>query len=161
MKRLYFIAVMTIGMMFFSLESNAQSNTSQNDSTVNAIKIKNLKNCKATLQKQIAAEDKKRNAVLEGVSPETLEKRNERQDSICLELRSELTSVELELKELGADNTNAQIVQQYNNLIHNHQQDSTQQTTPSKPTTPGKPIAPTKPTKPSKPSNPVKPTKKK
>ncbi len=161
MKRLYFIAVMTIGMMFFSLESNAQSNTSQNDSTVNAIKIKNLKNRKATLQKQIAAEDKKRNAVLEGVSPETLEKRNERQDSICLELRSELTSVELELKELGADNTNAQIVQQYNNLIHNHQQDSTQQTIPSKPTTPGKPTAPTKPTKPSKPSKPVKPTKKK
>lgn len=155
MKRLNIIAVMTFGMMFFSLESKAQSNTSQNDSTVNAIKIKNLKNRKATLQKQIVAEDKKRNAVLEGVSPETLEKRNERQDSICLELRSELTGVELELKELGADNTNAQIVQQYNNLIHNHQQDSTQQATPSNPTTPGKPTAPAKPT------NPVKPTKKK
>lgn len=155
MKRLNIFAVITVGMMMFSLGSNAQSNTSQNDSTVNAIKIKNLKNRKATLQKQIAVEDKKRNTVLEGVSPETLEKRNERQDSICLELRSELTCVELELKELGADNTNAQIVQQYSNLIHNHQQDSTQQTTPSKPT------APMKPSKPSKPSKPVKPTKKK
>ena len=153
--------VWAVGLLLFSFHGYAQNQASQNDSTVNAIKIKNLKNRKADLQKQIAVEDKKRNAVLEGVSPETLEKRNERQDSICLELRSELTIVELELKELGADNTNAQIVQQYNNLIHNHQQDSTQQTIPSKPTTPGKPTAPTKPTKPSKPSKPVKPTKKK
>lgn len=160
MKRLSIIAVMTIGMMMFSLDSNAQSNTSQNDSTMCAIKIKNLKNRKVTLQKQIAAEDKKRNAVFEGVSPETLERLNERQDSICLELRSELTSVELELKELGAENTNAQIVQQYNNLIHDQQQDSTLQAIPSKPTMPGKPTAPTKPTNPSKPSNLVKPTKK-
>ena len=146
---------MTIGMLLFTVECNAQSQTSQNDSTVNAIKIKNLKNRKAALQKQIAVEDKKRNAVIEGVSPETLEKRNERQDSICLELRSELTDVELELKELGADNTTALIAQQYNNLIHHNQQDSTQTAIPNKPTVPAKPI------KPSKPSNPIKPTKKK
>lgn len=146
---------MTIGMLLFAVECNAQSQTSQNDSTVNAIKIKNLKNRKAALQKQIAVEDKKRNAVIEGVSPETLEKRNERQDSICLELRSELTDVELELKELGADNTTAQIAQQYNNLIHHNQQDSTQTAIPNKPTVPAKPI------KPSKPSKPVKPTKNK
>ena len=145
---------MTIGMLLFTVECNAQTQTSQNDSTVNAIKIKNLKNRKAALQKQIAVEDKKRNAVIEGVSPETLEKRNERQDSICLELRSELTVVELELKELGADNTTAQIAQQYNNLIHHNQQDSTQTAIPNKPTVPAKPI------KPSKPSNPIKPTKK-
>ena len=144
---------MTIGMLLFSIESNAQGQTSQNDSTVNAIKIKNLKNRKAALQKQIAVEDKKRNAVIEGVSPETLEKRNERQDSVCLELRSELTAIELELKELGADNTMIQIAQQYNNLIHTNQQDSTQAATPNKPT------APVKPTKPSKPSKPVRPAK--
>ena len=114
-------------MILFSVECNAQQlQTAQNDSTVNAIKINNLKNQKTALQKRIAVEDKKRNAVIEGVSPETLEKRNERQDSICLELRSELTSIELELKELGADGTTAQIAQQYNNLIHNNQQDSTQ-----------------------------------
>ena len=154
--RLYKILYsMTIGMLLFAVECNAKSQTSQNDSTVNAIKIKNLNNRKATLQKQIAVEDKKRNTVIEGVSPETLEKRNERQDSICLELRSELTDVELELKELGADNTTAQIAQQYNNLIHHNQQDSTQTAIPNKPTVPAKPI------KPSKPSKPVKPTKKK
>ena len=155
MKLSKIICVMTIGMLLCSIECNAQSQTSQNDSTANAIKIKNLKNRKAALQKQITVEDKKRNTVIEGVSPETLEKRNERQDSICLELRSELTAVELELKELGADHTAAQIAQQYNTLIHNNQQDSVQVANPSKPT------APAKPTKPSRPGKPVKPTKKK
>lgn len=146
---------MTIGMLLLSIECNAQGQTSQNDSTVNAIKIKNLKNRKAELQKRIATEDKKRNAVIEGVSPETLEKRNERQDSICLELRSELTAVELELKELSADNTTTQIVQQYNSLVHNNHQDTTQVAVPNQPT------QPVKPTKPSKPSMPAKPSKKK
>ena len=146
----------SVGMILFSVECNAQQlQTAQNDSTVNAIKINNLKNQKTALQKRISVEDKKRNAVIEGVSPETLEKRNERQDSICLELRSELTSIELELNELGADGTTAQIAQQYNNLIHNNQQDSTQVSVQNNTT------APVKPTKLSKPNKPVKTTKKK
>ena len=148
--------VISVGMILFSVECNAQQlQTAQNDSTVNAIKINNLKNQKTALQKRISVEDKKRNAVIEGVSPETLEKRNERQDSICLELRSELTSIELELNELGADGTTAQIAQQYNNLIHNNQQDSTQVSVQNNTT------APVKPTKLSKPNKPVKTTKKK
>lgn len=155
MKLSKIMFAMTVGVLLFSIECNAQGHTSQNDSTVNAIKIKNLKNQKVALQKQIAAEDKKRNAVIEGVSPETLEKRNERQDSICLELRSRLTAIELELKELGADNATVQIAQQYNNLVHNNQQDSTQVEVQNTPATP------LKPTRPSKPSKPVKPIKKK
>ena len=155
MKLSKIIIAMMIGILLYSAECNAQVQASQNDSTVNAIKIKNLKNRKAALQKQIATEDKNRNVVIEGVSPETLEKRNERQDSICLELRSELTAVELELKELGTDDTTTQIVQQYNSLVHNNHQDTTQVTVPNKPP------QPLKPTKPSKPSKPVKPSKKK
>ena len=155
MKLSKIMFAMTVGVLLFSIECNAQGHTSQNDSTVNAIKIKNLKNQKVALQKQIAAEDKKRNAVIEGVSPETLEKRNERQDSICLELRSRLTAIELDLKELGADNATVQIAQQYNNLVHNNQQDSTQVEVQNTPATP------LKPTRPSKPSKPVKPIKKK
>lgn len=147
--------VWAVGLLLFSFHGYAQNQASQNDSTVNAIKIKNLKSRKAALQKQIAVEDKKRNEVIEGVSPETLERRNERQDSVCLELRSELTNVELELKELGADNTTTQIVQQYNSLVQSNHQDTTQVAVPNKPTPPAKP------TKPSKPSKPIKPTKKK
>lgn len=147
--------VWAVGLLLFSFHGYAQNQASQNDSTVNAIKIKNLKSRKAALQKQIAVEDKKRNEVIEGVSPETLERRNERQDSVCLELRSELTNVELELKELGADNTTTQIVQQYTSLVQSNHQDTTQVAVPNKPTPPAKP------TKPSKPSKPIKPTKKK
>ena len=138
------IVVMAVGMLSFANGANAQSQVAQNDSTINAIKIKNLKNRKASLQNQIAVEDKKRNAVIDGVSPETLEKRNDRQDSICLALRSELTDVELELKELKADNTAAQIAEQYSGLVHNNHQDSTQVSVPVKPTKPVKPVKPTK-----------------
>ena len=129
--------VWAVGLLLFSFHGYAQNQASQNDSTVNAIKIKNLKSRKAALQKQIAVEDKKRNEVIEGVSPETLERRNERQDS------------------LGADNTTTQIVQQYNSLVQSNHQDTTQVAVPNKPTPPAKP------TKPSKPSKPIKPTKKK
>lgn len=146
MKRSKMIYMMSLGMLLFSMKCNAQELSSQNDSTVNAIKIEKLKTRKVAMQKQIAIEDKKRNTVIESVSPETLEKINERQDSICLEFRSELTAVELELKELGADKTSAQIVLQYNNLIHNNQEEPTpnNSTTPAKLSQPDKQVKPTK-----------------
>lgn len=141
---------MIFGMMLFSLECNASVQTSQNDSIVNAIKIKNLKDRKAELKKRIATEDKKRNTVIEGVSPETLEKIIERQDSICLELRSELTAVELELKELGADIATTQIAQQFNRLIQSNRPDTTQMAVPNMPTPPAMPDSPSKLGKPIK-----------
>lgn len=52
------------------------------------------------LKKQIAKEDKQRNARIEGVEPEQMELVNLRQDSICMELRSQLVDVELEMAEL-------------------------------------------------------------
>lgn len=150
MKLSKFIYGMIFGMMLFSLECNASVQTSQNDSIVNAIKIKNLKDRKAELKKRIATEDKKRNTVIEGVSPETLEKIIQRQDSICLELRSELTAVELELKELGADIATTQIAQQLNRLIQSNRPDTTQMAVPNMPTPPAMPDSPSKPGKPIK-----------
>ncbi len=150
MKLSKFIYGMIFGMMLFSLECNASVQTSQNDSIVNAIKIKNLKDRKAELKKRIATEDKKRNTVIEGVSPETLEKIIQRQDSICLELRSELTAVELELKELGADIVTTQIAQQFNRLIQSNRPDTTQMAVPNMPTPPAMPDSPSKPGKPIK-----------
>ena len=146
-KILYLIGM---GLMVFSLECNAQQQE-QNDSTVNAVKIKNLKSRKAALTKRIAIEDKKRNIVIDGVSPETLEKKNEKQDSLCLELRSEMAAIDLELKELTGDNTTSQIIQQYGNLIHNNQADSIPQTVTGNQGVPAKPAKPTKPAKPAKP----------
>jgi hypothetical protein len=150
MKLSKFIYGMIFGMMLFSLECNASVQTSQNDSILNAIKIKNLKDRKAELKKRIATEDKKRNTVIEGVSPETLEKIIERQDSICLELRSELTAVELELKELGADIATTQIAQQFNRLIQSNRPDTTQMAVPNMPTPPAMPDSPSKAGKPKK-----------
>lgn len=100
MKPLIVLIFITIGIAF-SNSGIAQSQVTANNSTVNAIKIKSLKQQKESLQRQISVEDKKRNAVIEGVSIETQEKKNVQQDSICLELRSRLVNIELELKELG------------------------------------------------------------
>lgn len=96
----------------------------QNDrqnSTVQAIKVKELNMRKASLQKQINIEDQKRNQTLSGVTAETQEILNNKQDSICLELRSQLVSVELELKELVPDQTASTIANQLN-ILQSQQQ---------------------------------------
>lgn len=103
MKHLATLLLVTIGI---GIPYNANAQNAKPNSTVNAIKIKSLKAQKESLQKQIAVEDKKRNIVIEGVSAETLEKKNEQQDSICLELRSALVSVELELREYAIRTNN-------------------------------------------------------
>ena len=88
----------------------------KDDSTMNAIKIMNLNARKTSLQKQIELEDKKRNRVIEGVDPENMELINDRQDSLCLALRSQLTDVQLELNELVPKKTVLQVIQHYNVL---------------------------------------------
>ena len=49
-------------------------------------------------------EHAERNAVYNGVSPETQERMNDRQDSLCLDLRSQLVDVQLEIKEVKRAN---------------------------------------------------------
>lgn len=88
----------------------------ETDSTVNKIRLNTLRQRRTELQKKIEDEDKKRNRVIEGVSAESLERMNMAQDSICLELRSELVGVELEIKELAPRDSPSRIIQQYNNL---------------------------------------------
>lgn len=68
------------------------------------------------LQEQIATEDKKRNQVIEGVSAQQLEQINDRQDSICLELRSQLVSVELQISELSIGERTEQVIQYINGV---------------------------------------------
>ena len=103
----------------------AQDEKWNKENTVHAIKVKELTMRKADLQKQIAAEDQKRNQTLEGVSAETRERLNDKQDSVCLALRSQLVSVELELKELVPDRTAAVIAGQIGQLNQNQPSAST------------------------------------
>lgn len=71
------------------------------DSVAVAIRVKTLESRRASLKAQIKEEDQKRKRVVEGITPEANERLNTVQDSICLELRSQLVSVELELDEVA------------------------------------------------------------
>lgn len=100
----------------FPLTTSAQ-NLTRTDSTLIALRLNELKTRKADIQKQIETEDRKRNQTIEGVSAETMEQMNLAQDSICLELRSQLVEVELEIAEITPDKPlPAQFLQQYNRL---------------------------------------------
>lgn len=71
------------------------------DDRARAMKIKELEGRKAKVEAQIKEEDKKRNQVISDVSPARLEQINDEQDKKCLQLRSELVDINLELEELG------------------------------------------------------------
>lgn len=94
--RLTFVVLLAV----CSLTALAQKKHTPNDSVMNTVKVKLLTEKKINLKKQIAMEDVKRNKTIEGVTPEVQEALNDKQDSICLDLRSRLVAVELELKEL-------------------------------------------------------------
>lgn len=139
MKRIIIaIAIMTIaGSSSFAM--SPQTNTSRNDSIATAVRLNGLQSKKDNLQKEIKIEDGKRNFQIAGVSAETLETMNNRQDSICLNLRSELVDVILEIKELSPDVATPQLLQQYNNLVNKKEEnpakkeENTQSTTTSTP----------------------------
>ncbi len=92
--------------------------TAANDSIASAVRLKTLHNKKDSLQKEIKLQDSKRNRQISGVSAETMEEMNNRQDSLCLALRSELTDVMLEIKELSPGVASPQLINQMNNLIN-------------------------------------------
>lgn len=68
--------------------------------TVAIIRLKALNARAEILQKELNEQDKKRNRVYNGVAAETLEQLNDRQDSICLDMRSKLVSMKLESAEI-------------------------------------------------------------
>lgn len=118
MNRIIILGVLAILAGFLSIDISAQTNASRNDSIATAVKLNSLQSKKEKLEKEIKVEDGKRNSQIAGVSPETLEAMNNRQDSTCLALRSELVDVILEIKELSPDVTTPQLLQQYNNLVN-------------------------------------------
>lgn len=123
MKILKILAITLLAALAFP--AFAQNRPQADEATVNAIKVKELTLKKESLLKKIAAEDAKRDQSINGVAPETQEMLNDRQDSVCLALRSQLVSVNLELKELTADKpvaldpnspTTIAIINQFNEL---------------------------------------------
>lgn len=105
--------------LILSIPSFAQKTVT--DSTYQAIKVKELQMRKQAIEKQIKQEDAKRDQILTGVSAESQELINDKQDSICLDLRSQLVSVELELKELVPNKAVTTIINQLNILNQNNQ----------------------------------------
>lgn len=97
MKR--YISLAIIMLMTFCSTSFAQN---QNDTIRTRARITELTMQRNQLKQRITSEDKKRNSQIAGVTPGQMELINIRQDSLCLELRSQLTEVELEIMELTA-----------------------------------------------------------
>lgn len=91
-------------MTFLSQPGTAQSTpkkttVEQNDSVANVARLKTLQTKRDSLSTLIKQEDAKRNRQLNGVSEEVQEQMNDRQDSLCLDLRSQLVDVQLEIWE--------------------------------------------------------------
>lgn len=105
-------------LTFVGLTASAQKKLSPNDSIMNTVRVKVLTEKRAELKKQIAIEDAKRNKIINGVTLEVQEEINDKQDSICLDLRSQLVTIDLELKELLPEKTVVDIVGQLNLLKH-------------------------------------------
>lgn len=118
MKKYAFLLLMA--SLYSATDNQAcaqQVTTSRNDSITNMIRLKSLQTQREALQQKIREEDNKRNVQINGITPERQEELNNRQDSICLSLRSQLVDVTLEIKEIAPNVASAQFMQQYNNLI--------------------------------------------
>lgn len=134
------IVAMSLSMAQVVSAQTAAQTTVKNDSIATALRLNTLQSKKESLQKEIKVQDSKRNKQISGVSAETLEEMNNKQDSICLALRSELVDVILEIKEISPSVASPQLINQFNNLVNRPD---------SVATAPAQPIKPSK-TKPNK-----------
>lgn len=107
--------ILVLGLLFsLPLSVIAQKQLTKEDTIVYVVKMKELQLRKTKLQQKISREDKNRNQHISGVTQETMELLNERQDSAYLELRSQLISILLELKEINAIGITEEIAKKYN-----------------------------------------------
>lgn len=117
MKKTIYLVAGVIALVLLSQPGTAQStpkNTTaeQNDSVANVARMKMLQTKRDSLSLLIKQEDAKRNRQLNGVSEEVLEQMNDRQDSLCLDLRSQLVDVQLEIWERSKGTLPALLQQQ-------------------------------------------------
>lgn len=110
MKKILVIAAMTMGFVAMAqipgrpnVSLSAIVNAARDTVSAPGVRVNVQPTSKIKqLEKEIAEQDAKRNRQIPGVAPETMEGINDRQDSICLALRSQL--VDLKLTE-GAQGT--------------------------------------------------------
>lgn len=146
MKKIILSLVVFVMSLSITLINSAQTTaqpSAKNDSIASALRLNTLQNKKESLQKEIKAQDSKRNKQISGVSAETLEEMNNKQDSICLALRSELVDVILEIKELSPNVASPQLINQFNNLVNRPDSVASTSARPTKAIKPAK----TKPSK--------------
>ncbi len=93
------LATALLTLLAIPLQAQEQDEKRGNE-TATQVRMKNLQARKNALQQRIDTEDRKRDQWLEGVSREKMEQLNKQQDSLCLQLRSDLTDIELEMAEL-------------------------------------------------------------
>lgn len=117
MKKIILLGVLSAMSLSMSQEIHSQA-TERNDSIATAIRLNSLQNKRESLQREIKAQDAKRDKQIVGVSAATLEEMNDRQDSLCLSLRSELVDVILEIKELSPTVDSPQLINHLNNLVN-------------------------------------------
>ncbi len=118
MKRIIMAIAVILMAGLLETDLSAQNNSARNDSIANTLKLNSLKKQKERLQKEISTQDAKRNRNIPGVVRETMELMNERQDSLCLALRSKLVDVALEIKELSPSLASPTLINQFNNLMN-------------------------------------------
>lgn len=70
------------------------------DSVAHFNNLKLLETKEQNLKKKLNEEMQKRNATYSGVSAEALEEMNDRQDSICLYLKSQIVDVQLQIRDI-------------------------------------------------------------
>lgn len=117
-KVIIFVCLLLLSVTAFSQNDNA---VIVNDTLTNDMRIEELKTQKNILMDQIKIEDAKRNMFSDSLSFEQMEMINNRQDSICLDLRSKLTYINLELRELEMDNATSIILDKMNLINQNNQ----------------------------------------
>lgn len=127
MKQCIILWVFIAMISLFANDAFAQNTQSRNDSIAAVLKVNGLQTKRDRILNEIKVQDAKRNKQIVGVSPETLEEINDRQDSICLALRSELIDVILEIKENSPEVNSPLLLQHYNNLVHKKEQPTSDQ----------------------------------
>lgn len=111
------VLLLFVASMYSAMACAQEAATSKENPVAGSVRMKSLQAKRDSLQQAIRVEDAKRNAQINGVTPERQEELNNRQDSICLDLRSQLVEVTLEIKEMAPDVATPQFMQQYNQLL--------------------------------------------